>query len=103
MRRSSISFSLAAVLTGLAAPNMADADAAGAEADSSTGIVRGAIFIRGLSFISVVIGADAWLSGLWTVDGGGWGGAAWESVCSVDGSTAGWVFHGDSSFLGSLL
>ncbi len=59
LRRSSISFSLAAVLTGLAAPNMADADAAGAEADSSTGIVRGAIFIRGLSFISVVIGADA--------------------------------------------
>lgn len=59
LRRSSISFSLAAVLTGLAAPNMADADAAGAEADSSTGIVRGAIFILGLSFISVVIGADA--------------------------------------------
>ena len=62
LRRSSISFSLAAVFTGLAAPNMADADAAGVEADSSTGIVRGAIFILGLSFISVVdvvMGADA--------------------------------------------
>ncbi len=100
LRRSSISFSFAAVFTGFAAPNIADADETWDEADSSTGIERGAILIFGLSFISVVvIGADAWAwSGLWAVCG-----ALDDSLCSNDGSTAGCVFHGDSSFLGSLL
>ena len=84
LRRSSISFSLAAVFTGLAAPNIDDAEATGAEV-SSTGIVRGAMFILGRSFISVVA-ATGEGSGLETTTGASF-------CCSVN---SGCVFHGES-------